>query len=63
MFAVDNGCDDIGCQRRKPQEARQIADRKPFLTTNSVIHDLNSGCSYGTVWMPNVVDYTKVCFE
>lgn len=34
-----------------------------FVTTNSVIHDLNAGCSYGTVWLPNVVDYAKVCFD
>ena len=26
VFAVDDGHDDIGCERRKPQEARQVAD-------------------------------------
>jgi hypothetical protein len=31
MFAIDNGPDDIGCQRRKPQQAREIADGKPLL--------------------------------
>ena len=42
-----------------------LAPRKgnSFVTTNSVIHDLNAGCSYGTVWLPNLVDYEKVCFE
>ena len=34
-----------------------------FVTTNSVIHDLNAGCTYGTVWLPNLVDYAKVCFD
>ena len=38
-------------------------DGNDFVTTNSVIHNLNEGCSYGTVWMPNLVDYTRVCFE
>ena len=31
MFAVDDGRDDIGCQRRKPQQAREVADGKPLL--------------------------------
>ncbi|OAN11394.1 hypothetical protein A3K86_20835 [Photobacterium jeanii] len=34
-----------------------------FVTTNSVIHDLNEGCSYGTTWLPSVQEYTKVCFD
>jgi hypothetical protein len=34
-----------------------------FVTTNSVIHDLNEGCSYGTTWLPTMQDYTKVCFD
>ncbi|MGR5154656.1 hypothetical protein [Photobacterium swingsii] len=34
-----------------------------FVTTNSVIHDLNTGCSYGTTWLPSMQDYTKVCFD
>jgi C4-dicarboxylate-specific signal transduction histidine kinase len=31
VFAVDDGRDDIGCQRRKPQQAREVADGKPLL--------------------------------
>ena len=31
VFAVDDGRDDIGCQRRKPQQAREVADRQVFL--------------------------------
>ena len=31
VFAVDDGGDDIGCQRRKPQQAREVADGKPLL--------------------------------
>ncbi|SON52061.1 hypothetical protein [Vibrio tapetis] len=34
-----------------------------FVTTNSVIHDLNEGCSYGTTWLPTMQEYTKVCFD
>lgn len=33
-----------------------------FVTTNSIIHDLNEGCTYGTTWLPSLQDYTKVCF-
>ena len=31
MFAVDDGRDDIGRQRRKPQQAREVADGEPLL--------------------------------
>ncbi|MDO6541566.1 hypothetical protein [Photobacterium sanguinicancri] len=34
-----------------------------FVTTNSIIHDLNTGCSYGTTWLPTMQDYTQVCFD
>jgi hypothetical protein len=34
-----------------------------FVTVNSIIHDLNEGCSYGTTWVPTMQDYTKVCFD
>lgn len=34
-----------------------------FVTTNSIIHDVNEGCTYGTTWMPSMQDYTKVCFD
>ena len=34
-----------------------------FVSTNSIIHDLNEGCSYGTTWVPIMQDYTKVCFD
>jgi hypothetical protein len=34
-----------------------------FVSTNSIIHDLHKGCSYGTTWIPTMQDYTKVCFD
>ncbi|MGF1777856.1 hypothetical protein [Vibrio nomapromontoriensis] len=34
-----------------------------FVTTNSIIHDLSAGCSYGTTWLPTMQEYTKVCFD
>ncbi|MFA0087832.1 C45 family autoproteolytic acyltransferase/hydolase [Vibrio sp. 10N.261.51.F12] len=34
-----------------------------FVSTNSIIHDLNEGCSYGTTWVPTMQEYTKVCFD
>ena len=34
-----------------------------FVSTNSIIHNLNEGCSYGTTWVPTMQDYTKVCFD
>ena len=34
-----------------------------FVSTNSIIHNLNEGCSYGTTWAPTMQDYTKVCFD
>ncbi|WP_119711003.1 hypothetical protein [Arsenophonus endosymbiont of Aleurodicus floccissimus] len=33
-----------------------------FITTNTIIHDLKAGCTYGTTWSPNLQDFTKVCF-
>ncbi|MCL1060209.1 hypothetical protein L2729_19790 [Shewanella gelidimarina] len=34
-----------------------------FVSTNSIIHDVNAGCSYGTTWLASMQDYTKVCFD
>ena len=34
-----------------------------FVSSNSIIHDVNEGCSYGTTWLPSMQDYTKVCFD
>ncbi|WGL99852.1 carcinine hydrolase/isopenicillin-N N-acyltransferase family protein (plasmid) [Arsenophonus sp. aPb] len=34
-----------------------------FVSVNSVIHDLHAGCSYGTTWISNIQNYTKVCFK
>ena len=34
VHAIDDGRDDIGRQRRKPQEARQVTDGELLLTGN-----------------------------
>ena len=34
VLAIDDGRDDIGRQRRKPQEARQVTDGELLLTGN-----------------------------
>ena len=34
-----------------------------FCSTNSIIHDLHNGCTYGTTWLPTMQEYTKVSFD